>query len=169
MPSTPTQVLLEWQSLECYPHERSTRWYLLGGICVLAFAAYGLFDHSWSTTLLALLIGGVYFLLRQKPPRTMTVQITGLGIRIAHKFFPWNMLRAFWIIEVTPFVPRGVEPPPPHIELHFAPIKFLQPELVVFLNTIDPAAVRELLLKFLPERAGMEERALDTLARMLKL
>lgn len=167
----PQTTLLEWQSLECYPHERSPRWYLCGGILLLAFAAYGLFEDSWSTALLALMIGGIYFLLRNKAPRNITVRITGLGIEVMQKLHLWGQLRNFWIIEV----PRGVYPersrgaPPPHIELHIAPVKFLQPEIVVFLNDTDPVAVRDLLLQFLPERAGMEERMLDSFARMLKL
>jgi hypothetical protein len=157
-PLAAPQTLLEWQSLDSYPHERSARWYLCGGILLLAFAAYGLFEGSWSTTLLALSLGGVYFLLRHTPPRKQRVEITALGIRIAGAFTPWHMLRNFWIIEV-----------PPHIELHITPVKFLKAEIVLFLDETDPAAVRELLTQFLPERAGMEERMLDSIARMLKL
>ncbi len=159
MPERDTSpILLEWQSLDTYPHERSARWYLLGGIFVLLFAAYGLFDGSWSTTLVALLIGGIYFLLRRQKPRMMNVQVTGLGIRIDGTFTPWNLLRNFWIIV-------GKE----HTELHIAPIRLLQPEIVVFLDEINPALVRDTFLSYLPERAGMEERFLDSVARILKL
>ena len=157
---TTDHVLLEWQSFDSYPHERSPRWYITGGILLLAFAAYGLFDRSWSTTLLALGIGGIYFLLRNKPPRKQKIQITGLGLRIDGTLTAWNMLRNFWIIEVVS---------PHHIELHVTPQKFLQTEIEVFLDETDPGRVRELLLQFLPERAGMEERMLDSLARILKL
>jgi hypothetical protein len=151
-------VILSFESLDTYPHERSARWYLFGGIFVLLFAAYGLFDGSWSTTLVALLIGGIYFLLRKQKPRMMNVQITGLGIQIDGTFTPWNLLKSFWII-------AGKE----HIELHIAPIRLLQPEILLFLNDTNPALVRETLLSFLPERAGMEERFLDSVARILKL
>lgn len=165
------QILLEWQTLECYPHERSPRWYSVGGIALLAFAAYGLFEGSWSTTLLAVSLGGIYFLLRNKPPRRITARITGLGFQIAEQFFPWQQLRTFWIIEVPHFAPQSgaTRGRPKHIELHLTPTRFLQPEIVVFLDGTDPVRVRETLLQYLPERAGMEERMLDSFARFLKL
>ena len=153
-----SEILLEWQSLDAYPHERSKKWYSIGAILVLAFAAYGLFDGSWSTALVALGIGGVYFLLRSHPPRQMTVRITGLGVQVDGTLTPWNLLRNFWILTSTG-----------KIELHLSPTRLLQPEGVVFLDEIDPAHVRDMLLRFLPERAGMEERTLDSLARLLKL
>ena len=158
MPDIPSPILLEWQSLDTYPHERSARWYITGAIFVLLFAAYGLFDGSWSTTLVALLIGGIYFLLRRQQPRMMTVRVNGLGVTIDGTFTPWNLLRNFWII-----VDKE------HIELHIAPTRLVQPEMVIFLNETDPALVRDTFLSFLPERAGMEERVLDKFAKLLKL
>lgn len=162
-----TPILLEWQSLDSYPHVRSSRWYSAGGLFVLAFAAYGLFDHSWSTALVALGIGLVYFLLRNAPQRLMRVQISGLGITVDGSFTAWGGLRHFWILTK-----------PDCIELHLTPRRLLQPEITAFLRNpkttlsatgTDPALVRETLLQFLPERAGMEERMLDTFARLLKL
>lgn len=153
-----SETILEWQSLDAYPHERSIRWYSVGAVLVLAFAAYGLFDGSWSTALVALGIGGMYFLLRTHPPRQMTVRITGLGVQVDGSLTPWNLLRNFWILTSTE-----------KIELHLSPTRLLQPEIVVFLDAIDPAHVRDTLLRFLPEKAGMEERTLDSLARLLKL
>lgn len=159
MPEIETSpIVLEWQSLDAYPHERSRKWYLTGAVFILLFAAYGLFDGSWSTALVALLIGGIYFLLRHQKPRYMTVQVTGLGVRIDGTFTPWNLLRNFWIIV-------GKD----HTELHISPLRLLQPEIVVFLDEVNPALVRDTFLSFLPERAGMEERFLDTVAKVLKL
>lgn len=165
--SSHTPTLLEWQSLDSYPHVRSSRWYSAGGLFVLAFAAYGLFDRSWSTALVALGIGLVYFLLRNTPPRVTSVKVNGLGISMDNTVLPWSIIRHFWILQK-----------PDCIELHLSPRKFLQQETVIFLKNpasplatedSDPALVRETLLTFLPERAGMEERMLDTFARLLKL
>ena len=163
--SPPSQVLLEWQTLDSHPHERSSRWYLIGGILIIAFAAYGIFDGSWTTALLAILIGGIYFLMRNAKPRVINIRITGLGVQAGSVFTPWNMCRDFWIL-VPPPSGRSANNTP---ELHISPQKMLQREIVAFINDIDPALVRETLLQFLPERAGMEERFLDSLARLLKL
>lgn len=159
----PSPALLEWRTREFRAVERGPRWYLVGGVLVLAFAAYGLFDGSWTTVLLALMIGGLYFLLRNVRPREITVQITGMGLRIGGAFTPWNLCRDFWIL--IPPRPNASRP----AELHIAPQKFLSREIVILLEDINPAAVRETLLKFLPERPGMEERFLDMIGRVLKL
>jgi hypothetical protein len=159
MPDNDTSLnLLEWQSLDSHPHERSSRWYMTGGICVLAFAAYGLFDGSWSTALLALLIGGIYFLLRNSKPNVLTIRITQMGIHRGNDFLQWSMLSDFWILVGETST-----------ELHIIQRKMLEPEVVIFINDINPADVRETLLQFLPERAGMQERPLDTLGKILKL
>ena len=168
MPETEgSQILLQWQSLDSYPHSRSTRWYSIGSLLVLGFAAYGLFDRSWSTALVALGIGLVYFLLRRTPLRIMNVKVNGLGISVDSFFTPWSGIRHFWILRKTDC-----------IELHLLPRRYLQPMIMVFLRNppsnlspedCDPAKAREVLLTFLPERTGMEERMLDVFARLLKL
>ncbi len=163
---SPSQVLLEWQALNVYPHARSARWYLVGGIFVLIGAAYGLFDGSWLTTLLALLIGGMYFLTRNEKPKKITIRITTIGLQVEERVIPWNAMKEFWILLGKDFV-----------ELHFAPAKTLQAEITVLIRdpetdpstAIDPGIVRSVLLSFLPERSGMQERILDTTARLLKL
>ena len=163
--SPPSSVLIEWQALDSHPHERSARWYLIGGVFVIAFAAYGIFDGSWTTALLALLIGGIYFMIRNAKPRMIGIQITGLGIQAGGLFTPWNLCRDFWILAPPPSKNGTTSAP----ELHISPQNTFQREIIVFIQDIDPAIVRETLLQFVPERAGMEERFLDSVARLLKL
>ena len=154
----PSPVIIEWQSPDTITRKRGAQWYLAGGILVLMFAAYGLIQGSWTTTVLALLIGGIYFLMRNAKPRIQNVRVTGMGISIENGFYPWNTLQDFWIL-------IG----PEHQELHLVRQGTLGREVVIYLQSIDPSLVRETLLKFLPERSGMEERILDTIARILKL
>ena len=162
-----SQVILKWSTLDAQAHERSASWYFAGTIFIIGFAAYGLFTASWTTTILAILIGGIYFMLRNAKPRRIDVQITGMGVRVEDKFVPWNMCRDFWIL--IPTTKSGDTPEKEKPELHISPQRFPQREISVFIDEIDPAEVREVLLQFLPERAGMQERFLDIVARLLKL
>ena len=163
---SPSKILLEWQALDVHPHKRSSRWYMLGGIFILMFAAYGLWEGSWLMALVAILIGGMYFLMRNTAPRKITIRITAIGVQVEENVTPWNQLKDFWIL-------LG----PDYSELHFAPQGMAQRELKVFIrdpqttaeNAPDPGMIRETLLQFLPERPGMQERFLDSLARILKL
>lgn len=151
-------VLLEWSSPDSLHRERGRTWYLIGGVIVLMFAAYGLFQGSWTTSILALLIGGMYFYIRNEKPRMMNIRVTGMGITIAGTLFQWSNLKDFWILVG-----------PDHQELHLVRQETLGREIVVYLHNIDPAIVRSTLMQYIPERAGMEERMLDSLARFLKL
>lgn len=164
--STPSQVLLEWWALNAHPHKRSPRWYAIGGVIVLMAAAYGLFEGSWILTILVLLMGGIYFLLRNQNPKKIVIRITGIGIQIEERILNWNQLKDFWILLGPDFS-----------ELHLTTQGVLQGETTILIKdsetptdtAMDPGIVRELLLKFIPERAGMQERFLDTIARLLKL
>ena len=154
----PSTVILEWQSPDTITRKRGSKWYLIGGVFVLMFAAYGLVQGSWTTTVLALLIGGIYFLMRNTKPRILNIRITGMGISIEGELHQWNTLRDFWIL-------IGQD----HQELHLVRQGALGRELIIYLQSIDPSLVRETLLGFLPERSGMEERFFETIARILKL
>ena len=153
-----TPALLEWQSLDSHPHNRSPRWYMIGGIFIIAFAVYGLLDESWTTVLVALLMGGMYFFMRNMKPEFMNVRIDGLGIVVAGKRSPWSSLKEFWILTNEE-----------HAELHISRTSAFYPEITIFIQDTDPAAVRETLLRFIPERKGMNERFLDYVTRILKL
>ena len=164
--SAPSQVLLEWHALNAHPHKRSARWYAIGGVIVLMAAAYGLFEGSWILTILVLLMGGMYFLLRNQKPKKMVIRIVGIGIQIEERILNWSQLKDFWILLGPDFS-----------ELHLMTQGVLRGEITVFIKDSEtpaeeaagPGIVRELLLKFLPERSGMQERFLDTIARLLKL
>ncbi|HLD08393.1 MAG TPA: hypothetical protein VJB60_04995 [Candidatus Peribacterales bacterium] len=167
MTTTPTsQIVLLWQTLERYPYKRSTKWYAVGGVFILMFAAYGLFDGSWLTALLALLLGGTYFLLRNVHPKKITIRLTAIGIEIEDRTHLWSDFKEFWILLGKDFT-----------ELHFASQSAFRGEVVVLIRdpetpvteSPDPGIVRQILLSYLPERAGMQERFLDTVARLLRL
>jgi|GEM_PF-1952702 hypothetical protein len=169
MPETQTEILLEWQSIDSHPHERSPRWYVIGGIFLIGLASYGLFDGSWTTTFLALMLAGIYFIMRRIEPREIKVQITKMGINIDSVFSSWSQCNDFWILmsETRENTKKELIRQIP--ELHISRSGAFKPETIVFLNEIDPALVREALLQYIPERQGMEERLLDSLARILKL
>ena len=100
-PSSPSKILLEWQALDTHPHKRSSRWYMLGGIFILMFAVYGLWEGSWLMALVAILIGGMYFLMRNTAPRKITIRITAIGVQVEENVTTWNQLKDFWIFLIV--------------------------------------------------------------------
>lgn len=159
MANTNIPSILEWQTLDSPPHDRSDRWYLWGAVGVLIGCAYGLLTGSFATALVFLLIGAIYFLLRRHAPRTITVRITGVGLVIDEELLPWNMVREFWILVG-----------PTWSQLKLSPQQTLGYERTVLIpGTIDIGAVRQSLLDFIPERTGQGERAIDMLSNYFKL
>ena len=157
-PQSITPAILEWKCLDAHPHERSARWYVTGGVFILMFAAYGIYEGSIPTTLVAILMGSLYFLTRNTKPELQRVVIDGLGIVIGGERTEWNKLKDFWIL-----IGQDV------VELHLGKRSGIVSEQTVFIEEVDPGTVRRVLLQYLPERPEMSERFLDYCTRILKL
>lgn len=138
-------------------HERSKRWYLIGGIVALAFAAYGILTGAWSLTLVVLLIAAMYYLLRKSPPIVKQITIAAAGVTFDGAFTPWSGFDGFWFIQ-TPLT----------IEVHLHRTSAKQ-EIVIQIAEIPVIDIRAALSPFLTERADRTERLLDRIIRICKL
>ncbi len=154
----PLTAHFEWKTIDAHPHVRGARWYAIGGIVVLGGSAYGLVTGSFSTALVFLLIGALYFLLRNRPPREITVRLTSLGMEIAEEVIPWSEIREFWFL-------IGHE----YCELHITPTARLQADRTILLRQEEVPDARAVLLTYLPERPGQQERPVDLIAKIFKL
>jgi hypothetical protein len=152
------QPLFEWEALDAVPHVRGERWYACGAIVVIVASAWGLITGSLLTALLFLLIGAIYFLLRNRPPQLIRIRLTEVGISVRDEVLPWSQFRDFWFL-------IGRE----YCELHLgSAVRFSSDRKFLISLTYIPKA-RGVLLAYLPERAGQRERMFDAITRILKL
>ena len=155
---TPTPTVLTWSAPSAHDHDRSPRWYLFGGIAVLACAVYGILTGALSFALVSLLIGGLYFLVRTHEMPKRTIALSETGVTFENTFTPFSDLCEFWILE-TPLA----------TELHITRRRGLDREIVIHLEGVGVNSVREFLSSFLPENLNRRERLVDKFIRYSKL
>jgi hypothetical protein len=164
MPDTQTtiavnpQVLASWQARVLPMNDRSPRWYLIGGITVLILAAYGILTGSWSFTVVMLLCGAMYYLMRDHVPPLKTITITEKGVQIEQAFVRWDELAGFWFLDT-----------PTYTEVHFVPQKKNKSDVLIQTGSQNLADLRVLISTYIPELTDKKESFLDALLRTAKL
>lgn len=124
----------------------------------MLIAAYGVLSGAWTLTIVALLLGGVYFLVRREKTPLKAVRIEQDGVQYEEIFLPWTQCKDFWLITT-----------PAYTELHVARSGRLRSEISVQIGDIDPTTLRSTLSRFLPMRGDQRERMLDFIIRICKL
>ena len=152
------QVLIAWSAPSHYNHERSNRWYAIGGTIVLIVAGYGILSGAWTVTLVSLLLGGVYYLVRREPMPVRTIQIEIDGVQFDDSFTPWSDCRDFWLV-TTPLC----------TELRITRTLKLRGDIRIQTGQIDPTLIRTTVSQFIPLRADQQEHILDAIIRLCKL
>lgn len=151
------RLLLEWRAPEFIRHPKTQQWYIAAAVVLLALVAYALFTDSATMAIVFLVLAGVYYLSHNQPPRTLTIQISELGVFVDKAFYPYNMLSAFWVVYN-----------PPHVRtLNLKLVN--RGKLVLQLEEQNPVQIRALLAKEVPEVEGQQESATDMIIRLLKL
>jgi len=126
----------------------------------IALIAYFAFSGNYLAAFFFLLAGmlvayGIY----QKKPREVICKIRVQGVQINRDLYPYETLKSFWIFY----------DPPHHQELSIRSRKaFTGGYIKISLGDEDPVKIREILIKFLPERK-QEEALVDVFARLVGL
>jgi hypothetical protein len=162
-PQPSAQVLVpsfsfSWTAPLVPHHERSSRWYAIGGVVVLSAAAFGIVTGNWTFSLVSLLVGAVYFLLRDTPPLLGQITITEQGVQLQGSFTRWSDCDSFWLITT-----------PTYTELHIAKKQGIQRELVIQTGNTNIETLRQTLIQVIPEHSNKNERLVDLIIRLCKL
>jgi hypothetical protein len=155
---TPLHPVLTWSAASGHDHERTLHWYIGGGVLVLAIAVYAILTSDYTLALVTLLLGGVYFLVRNHRLPLRTIQITERGVSYEGEFTPWSDCQEFWILQ-TPLAN----------ELHVLKRCGVNREIALQTNGVEVEPLRTLLSQFLPENRSRKERWVDKIIRFSKL
>jgi antibiotic biosynthesis monooxygenase (ABM) superfamily enzyme len=151
-------VLLQWTARVQPEHARSPRWYMVGGILVVALTAYAIVTRVWTLAIVSMALGGVYFLTRNENAAERTIEIHEDGYVFENRFIPWNDCKDFWLLQF-----------PGYVELHICRKRAGKREMVIQTGDIDVALLCSTLSRFLPLRADQHERLIDAFIRLCKL
>lgn len=156
--SIPTgDPMLAWNAPSTAHHIRSERWYAIGGIAVILMAAYGIITGAWTFTVVIVLCGAMYVLLRGHTPPLKSIAFWEQGLLYERMFVRWQDIEGFWFTYARDFT-----------ELHFAK-KTDEEEIMIHVRDVDVEELRRTLSHFAPELNNKKERLLDVLIRICKL
>lgn len=151
--------VISWIAPEFVYHKRGRMWYLVSSTITLLLVIYGILTDSPTMAIAFLMLYGVYFLVHNKKPKQINIIISELGIKADKKFYPFSIIKGFYILYNPPYLS----------ELRIETTAKIMSQITLQLADIDPVPVRSYLVKQIPEIEGKEESFLDTLTRVLKL
>ena len=152
------EVLHSWITPEYIKFEKTTRWYVTAGTILLILIAYAIASGSATMAIVFILIGGMFFMIKNEEPKMQTIAITKLGVYVDKHFYPYSSIDAFWIVYE-----------PPYIRSLYLSVNKGRRILNIQLNDQDPAKIRHLLQKEVREAEDRHEEWTDTLIRLLRL
>lgn len=155
---TNTTPLLQWNAPAQPIIERTQKWYVTGGIIVLCIAAYGILANSWPLSVVSILCGAMYFLLRDHKPRETTFAVYETGALYDGQFHRWDTFEGFWIL-ITPT----------RNELHLSYPNKKKNDVVIQMLDLPVDDTRLAIGSFLKELSDRKESLVDIFTRIAKL
>ncbi len=148
---------IKWQAPEFEQQEKNKSWFVIAGLVALGLFLWAILTKNF---IFAILIALSYFSISVyaiKKPKKIKLAITPRGVKIDNSLYEYDNLRSFWIFYSPPYLK----------ELSIRSRKTIMPYIKIPLGETNPAKVRKILIKYIPERK-QEESLIDNLARGLK-
>jgi len=136
------KVLLSWQAPEYPYYEKNTSWFLAFSVILIGLVVFAFVSRSWLTAIAFILAGFVLLMLQRRKPENIDHEISTSSFRVGEKNYPFSKLKSFWIVETK----EGNT-------LHLEPGRRFHLPLVFQLGDLETKKVREILGKYLPEKA----------------
>lgn len=144
---------IRWQAHEYIHHERDIWWFIIFGIVVVAFMAAAIYLQAWTFVALIPVMAVAIIVYVRRPPQLLDYTLSGQGLYINDKLYPFAEYKAFGIIQ------DGNE----H-SIMLIPIERFKPGVSVYF----PEDIGESIVDLLGARLPMRELHLDALDRILR-
>jgi hypothetical protein len=148
---TPTKI--EWTALEFKKYKKGKKWFVFPALLALAVIIAAILLKNLLLVIATILTVFVVYIYAKKEPRKIKFSISGNGVQIDQIVYKFEDLKSFWIF-YEPASPAGG--PPEVKEISIRSKKAFMPYIKIPLNDQNPAEIRRLLLKFLPEKKHKE-------------
>ena len=151
------KVLMSWEAHEYFHHEKGNDWYWWTGLVAVVLLGLAIYQGSFLFGVLVLVGWFTIVLYAVRPPRNLKFSLTERGVLVESTLYPWQSLKSFWIFYN----------PPLHKDLSLESKKAFVQFVKIPLGKMEPAKVREIVIKFLPE-VEQEESLIDNLSHLAK-
>lgn len=134
-------MIIEWETYEYEPRERSNNWYWLVGLVSVGLVIMAIVLKNFLLAILVLLGAFTLMLYAARKPRVVKVAVSRRGVQIHQNLFPFHSLRSFWVHDdevERKIIIRSEKLLMPHLHIPLA-------------EEVDHEALRLFLLDFLPE------------------
>lgn len=157
MQSQSPSLPYKWSAQEYEYFLKSADWFWAVSILTFAISVSSFILGNFLFGALILVSGFAIILFGVRKPQKVEFSITGRGVQIGKKLYPYEFLESFWI---------HYEPPLKK-EISLMSKKTFMPYIRIPLGDTDPNTARELLIKFIKEKEQQEPFA-DTIMKSLK-
>lgn len=148
----PTKI--EWTAPEFKKYKKGKKWFVLPVLIASVVIIAAILLKNLLLVIATILTVFVVYIYAKKEPRKIKFSISGNGVQIDQVVYKFEDLKSFWIFYEPPEVK----------EISIRSKKAFMPYIKIPLNDQNPAEVRRLLLKFLPEKRH-KESVIDEWAR----
>lgn len=142
--TTPTK--LEWTALEFKKYKKGKKWFVLPTLIALIVIIAAILLKNLLLVVASILTAFVVYIYAKKEPKKIKFSISGNGVQIDQIVYKFEDLKSFWIF----YEPGKVK------EISLRSKKAFMPYIKIPLGDQNPAEIRRLLLKFLPEKKQRE-------------
>lgn len=153
-------VRFDWDFPEFIKQPRTVLWYLAAVLVVVGLLIYALVTLNILFAVIIIIATVIIIFLNRKEPRIMNIKITAEGIVIENRFYPFDEIKNFWIVDQFPLVKR----------VYFDFKSFFIPRLSIPYQDQDPNKLKDFLVQYLDENTEREgEPVSEGISRWLKL
>ena len=134
-------TLLHWNAPEFEMLEQNKKRLAYAALVLLAIIGYAAFTNNPIMAIVFVLIGIVAYMNMQKTPRNLDFRIIPEGVIAGRELYAFENVRSFWIFYDPEY--KKI------ISLHTK--SYISPFVHIPIDDQDPVAIRQILLKYIPE------------------
>ncbi len=134
------EAFIFWNAPEHIHVEKKPDWYWAVGIITLALTAVAIIFGNIITGIFIIVAASALVIHASKPAQNVYHEVNDRGIMVDGVLYPFLTLESFWI-------PHDEFPP----KILLKSRKMFMPFIVIYIDEVDPEAVREILLRYIAE------------------
>jgi len=151
---------ISWTAFSHKHYHRSAGWYLGFLMVSTALILYAIFiDHNIITIVMFGLMIVIIFMFSLQRPVKIQYKLTNLGVQAGEEFYPYGVIKSFWIIYQ----------PPVNKSVNFKTTAYINNNLKWDLGDQNPVEIKTFLAEHVDEDLDRKEGLSEALARSLKI
>lgn len=152
--------IISWRAPEYQDHQRDEKWVLFAGVFALLFIVWAIWEGTYTTVIVIVLIAGLYYLTNHHTPKDIDISLTTSGILANGRYYPYSNMQTFWVIYNPEIETKTIS---------FEMKSGLNRGETLQLGDQDPSEVRSFLSAHVQELEGRGETVIEKIIRILKL